>query len=465
MASNHVSLAYQIKVSLDVIRPPVWRRIVVPGDTTLSKLHDILQVVMGWENYHLHQFTIAGKRYGDAGQDEFGELGFLDERRHRLSQLIPREGFRLSYEYDFGDGWQHTLVVEKIVPSEEGSRYPVCLAGKRACPPEDVGGVWGYEEYLAALQDPEDPEHDEWLQWRGEFDPEAFNLEKVNSELKRPGRSRSSRAEEHDDWWADDETATAILPPAGWVEQIAPDQIAAAESLPLRRDMLALLAYLRDHKVSGTQATGNLPLKAARDISSQFVDPPKFEEKVGDRIFRVRSAGDVWPLFFPHVLASVGGLASGGRSRRWRLTPAGEEFMQAAPPMQLQFLLATWWTRVNWLLAVPFNFPGSALPPGFEALTWRSLLDLPDGEPVPFEAFADRLVSAAGLAGPGRDRDPEKDLLRSAVERMVMRPLAAFGVLRLEKRTVVVIGEVTVQRVHAFRLSPLGRVLLETLPA
>ena len=369
MASNHVSLAYQIKVSLDVIRPPVWRRIVVPGDTTLSKLHDILQVVMGWENYHLHQFTIAGKRYGDAGQDEFGELGFLDERRHRLSQLIPREGFRLSYEYDFGDGWQHTLVVEKIVPSEEGSRYPVCLAGKRACPPEDVGGVWGYEEYLAALQDPEDPEHDEWLQWRGEFDPEAFNLEKVNSELKRPGRSRSSRAEEHDDWWADDETATAILPPAGWVEQIAPDQIAAAESLPLRRDMLALLAYLRDHKVSGTQATGNLPLKAARDISSQFVDPPKFEEKVGDRIFRVRSAGDVWPLFFPHVLASVGGLASGGRSRRWRLTPAGEAFRQASPPAQVLHLFATWWTRVNWLLALGYWSMGETLPPGFERLT------------------------------------------------------------------------------------------------
>lgn len=194
MASEPLSPVYQIKVSLDGIRPPIWRRIVVPGDITLDKLHRILQIVMGWEDYHLHQFTIAGKRYGDAGQDEFGELGLLDERRHTLRQLLPRKGLRFKYEYDFGDSWQHTLVVEKIMISEEAGPYPACLAGKRACPPEDIGGVWGYEQYLAVLQHPEHPQHDEWLQWRGEFDPEAFDLEKVNAELRRRGRSRSRRA-------------------------------------------------------------------------------------------------------------------------------------------------------------------------------------------------------------------------------------------------------------------------------
>ena len=464
MVSSDVPLAYQIRVSLDRIRPPIWRRIVVPGGTTLATLHEVLQIVMGWEDYHLHQFTIAGKRYGDREHDVEGELGFIDERRHTLRQLSLAERVPFAYEYDFGDGWEHTLVVEKIVPSEEGSRYPVCLAGKRACPPEDVGGVWGYEAYLEALQDPSHPDHEDLLAWRGEFDPEAFSVQAVNAALRGAGRRRRRTAED-DDWVSDGPLLPIPSPPDGWARRLTPELSEAVEALPLPRDMLAFLAYLRNSRVTGTQSTGNLPLKAAREIASRFVDPPPFGMTIGDRSYPVRSAQDVWPLYFVHVLASVGELASGGRGRRWRLTPAGEEFMQAAPPMQLQFLLATWWTRVNWLLAVPFNFPGSALPPGFEALTWRSLLDLPDGEPVPFEAFADRLVSAAGLAGPGRDGDLEKDLLRSAVERMVMRPLAAFGVLRLEKRTVVVIGDVTAQRVRAFRVSPLGRVLLETLPA
>jgi hypothetical protein len=465
MASDQPSLVYQIKVSLDDIRPPVWRRFVVPGGATLSKLHNILQVVMGWEDYHLHQFTIAGKRYGDAGQDEFGELGFMDERRYSLSQLLPRKGLRFKYEYDFGDSWQHTLVVEEILPSKKGVRYPACLAGKRACPPEDVGGVWGYAEYLAALEDPGHPGHDEWLQWRGAFDPEAFDLRKVNAELKRPGRSRSSRAEA-DDWWAEAEAVTAVLaPPAGWLEQIPPDQPAAAESLPLRRDMLALLAYLRDHKVSGTQATGSLPLKAAREISSQFVDPPKFEEVVGDHMFRVRSASDVWPLFFVHVLASVGGLVSGGRSRRWRLTPAGEAFPQASPPVQVLHLFTAWWTRVNWLLALRYWSAGDTLPPGFESITRQRLLSLPLGEATAFEPFADGLTSAGGLEFPHPDEAWAREMLRSSVERMVMRPLSDFGAVQLDHRPKTLEGGYTFQELSAFRITPFGRLLLEAQPA
>jgi hypothetical protein len=149
VAPSDSSLTYQIRVSLDGARPPVWRRIVVPGSTTLAKLHDILQVAMGWEDYHLHQFTIAGKRYGNREHDE-GELGFIDERRHTLQSLFPEKGVRFRYQYDFGDGWEHTLVVEKIVPIGQGGHRPVCVAGAHACPPEDVGGIGGYAEYLAA---------------------------------------------------------------------------------------------------------------------------------------------------------------------------------------------------------------------------------------------------------------------------------------------------------------------------
>jgi hypothetical protein len=183
---------YQIKVTLDDTHPPVWRRILVPGNTTLLKLHDILQIVMGWEDYHLHMFTIAGEFYGNPADDEYGDLGTLNESRYKLSQLFDSEGQRFSYEYDFGDSWDHTLLVEKILPPEESQRYPLCLKGKRACPPEDVGGVWGYENFLEAIADPNHEEHDEYLEWVGwEFDPQAFDLEEINARLHGMGRGRS----------------------------------------------------------------------------------------------------------------------------------------------------------------------------------------------------------------------------------------------------------------------------------
>jgi hypothetical protein len=177
---------YQIKVTLNDTHPPVWRRIQVLSNTTLLKLHNILQIVMGWGDYHLHMFTIEGSIYGDPADDEYGDLGIVDEARFRLNQVIYREGQRFRYEYDFGDSWDHTLLVEKILPPQESVRYPICLKGKRACPPEDVGGVWGYENFLEAICNTDHHEHEEYLNWiGGEFDPEAFNLEEVNTRLRQ----------------------------------------------------------------------------------------------------------------------------------------------------------------------------------------------------------------------------------------------------------------------------------------
>jgi hypothetical protein len=175
---------YQLKVTLKESKPPIWRRILVPGDISLSKLHQILQIAMGWEDSHLHQFIVGGTYYGEP------DPGFRDEmkseRRVKLNQVAPHEKGRFTYEYDFGDSWEHQIVVEKIVPPEPGARYPVCTAGTRACPPEDCGGVWGYESLLEAIADPNNPEHDEMLEWVGEdFDPDAFDLEEINERLKR----------------------------------------------------------------------------------------------------------------------------------------------------------------------------------------------------------------------------------------------------------------------------------------
>jgi hypothetical protein len=176
---------YQIKVTLRDSKPPIWRRIQVPGDVTLARLHRILQIVMGWTDYHLHQFIIGGAYFGQPHPDYEGFLEMHDERRVKLAQIAPGEKFKFVYEYDFGDGWEHELLVEKILPPEPDVDYPRCLKGKRACPPEDVGGVWGYDDFLEIIRTADHPEHDDMLEWvGGEFDPEAFDLDEINAELK-----------------------------------------------------------------------------------------------------------------------------------------------------------------------------------------------------------------------------------------------------------------------------------------
>jgi hypothetical protein len=181
--ANPQAPVYRIKVTLEKSRPPIWRRILVPGDVTLEHLHHILQVAMGWTDSHLHQFIVGGIYFGEPHRDYGSEMH--DERRTRLNRITAQAGFEFRYEYDFGDSWQHTLLVEEIAEPEPGQRVPACIEGKRACPPEDVGGVWGYGEFLEAIGDPGHAEHDSYLEWiGGEFDPEAFDLEEVNEVLQ-----------------------------------------------------------------------------------------------------------------------------------------------------------------------------------------------------------------------------------------------------------------------------------------
>ena len=185
------ALIYQIKITLQDSHPPIWRRIQVRGDTSLDELHDIIQIVMGWTDSHLHQF-IVDETYIGPYDPEYPEPPMSDETQFTLSQIAEDQGSAFIYEYDFGDSWYHELLVEEIVPAQE-ARYPVCLAGERACPPEDVGGVWGYEEFLDAMRDPDHPEHEDYVEWiGGEFDPETFDLEAVNAALRplRHGRHR-----------------------------------------------------------------------------------------------------------------------------------------------------------------------------------------------------------------------------------------------------------------------------------
>jgi len=174
---------YQIKVTLRNSKPPIWRRLLVSGNVTLYDLHKIIQIAMGWTNSHLHQFIIDGEYYSIPNEEDWEPV--IDEREYRLGALVPSTGSKFLYEYDFGDGWQHVILVEKILPPAPGAQYPYCVTGKRACPPEDVGGIWGFEEFLEAIQDPKHEEHEAYLEWCGEpYDPEELDLDEINEGLK-----------------------------------------------------------------------------------------------------------------------------------------------------------------------------------------------------------------------------------------------------------------------------------------
>jgi hypothetical protein len=178
---------YQLKITLADINPPIWRRVQVSSTISLATLHTIIQEVMGWEDSHMHQFKVGKTYYGTSYPDDFDDVTMTkDEKTVALSEVIAKPKAKMVYEYDFGDSWEHEVLLEKILPPEPGVKYPVCLDGKRACPPEDCGGSWGYADLVEAIQDPKHPEHEDRLEWiGGSFDPEAFDVGKVNRALKR----------------------------------------------------------------------------------------------------------------------------------------------------------------------------------------------------------------------------------------------------------------------------------------
>jgi hypothetical protein len=169
-------------VTLGGIRPPIWRRLVVPASIELAQLHRVIQAAMGWFGGHLHAFITAMDEYGPPNPFGGEEL-FTDYTGMPLHIVMQEPGHRIRYDYDFGDGWEHEILLEKVLP-EKVDRVS-CLKGKRACPPEDVGGVPGYYMLLDAIKHPDRPDSEDYLEWNGDFDPEEFSVERVNQRLAR----------------------------------------------------------------------------------------------------------------------------------------------------------------------------------------------------------------------------------------------------------------------------------------
>lgn len=179
---------YQIKIQLLGIDPLIWRRFVVPSGLPLIDFHKAIQTIMGWQNYHLHQFIKDNKYYLPKMRDDWTweDETNVDTRGLKVSDILKVENEEIIYEYDMGDSWGHLVVLENIADNLNGLKKPFCLEGERNCPPEDCGGFPGYENLLEILSDPDHEEYESYLEWLGgEFDPELFSERKVNGRLKR----------------------------------------------------------------------------------------------------------------------------------------------------------------------------------------------------------------------------------------------------------------------------------------
>ena len=181
---------YQFKITLKGTKPPIWRRILVPETYTFWDLHVAIQDAMGWEDYHLHEFTLLSPKTGrkvkiGIPSDEDVDYGWevLAEWNQKIAHYFSLDNSKADYVYDFGDGWEHSIKLEKILPRETGVAYPRCIDGRGACPPEDCGGIGGYAEFLEAIGDPANELHEDMLDWvGGSFDPDDFDPNDVEFE-------------------------------------------------------------------------------------------------------------------------------------------------------------------------------------------------------------------------------------------------------------------------------------------
>jgi len=183
---------YQIKISLKSAKPPIWRRVLIPSDLLLPDLHHVIQYSMGWYDCHLHQFEAGEEYYVPKEEDIYNPFELLEKTDYSdiaVEDLLKHEKDKMLYTYDFGDRWDHDIILEKIIDTPFDKDHPVCIKGKGACPPEDCGGIWGYAEFIEIMKDPKHPEYEDMKEWHQEvtgeeeFDPSYFDIDETNEML------------------------------------------------------------------------------------------------------------------------------------------------------------------------------------------------------------------------------------------------------------------------------------------
>ncbi len=350
--------AYQLKVTLSGAKPPIWRRLLIDPGTTFQDLHRIIQVAMGWQASHLHLFqTQDGTLIGDLAEDPDGMMNFQDEAVMPVSAVLAREGQTLHYEYDFGDGWEHQIVLEKITSVEQANEtLPRCIKAVRQCPPEDVGGLHGFYEFLEAMEDMAHPEHIAVREWCGEwFDPDFVDLDQINADLA-----------ERDDWFPEDPEHGA--PPPSDFQGLSPAQVHEllqnpfncpsvfnplfnAESVNERLDTAPIIRMARvlvdAMKDKGIRLTGkgNLPLKHVKAMVEAGG-----ESTVGPmaRYSPIRSEEHVLAVMLTRVLLDIAGYTKKQKGVLSLKKTAETKLEKKGWLMVYRDLLSTALTKLSW---------------------------------------------------------------------------------------------------------------------
>jgi hypothetical protein len=435
---------YQFKIILKRIEPAIWRRIQVPGTYNFWELHVAIQDAFGWQDYHLHDYRLDNPVTGK--QTRIGmileELDLVDdydvvaEDSQYISDWFSAENATASYLYDFGDSWEHEVRLERILPKEKGVLYPRCFDGDRACPPEDVGGVFGYERFLDTINDPDDEEHESMLEWVGGiFDSEYFNAQEVvfddpderwsiafggREGIKLPLlhariSKKSSGSPEKQDVEAQKNAAKAIE---------------AATGNTLRIDMLALLNYIGDRELKLTQA-GNLTLKDVRAINELLVKPEKLDYELYGVMKKLRTEEEVYRIWFLRTLSQMGSLTK-IRRNKISLTKTAKEFLKKDPYDQLLQLFTVWLTKDHW--GRELYWPEVVEPIMNKAYQVAYYLSkMPVGMTVEYDIFEQGLLSSLRLGFATDDIEHAKLFSYIAIAQAILEPLELFGVVSLER--------------------------------
>ncbi|MBE0447209.1 MAG: plasmid pRiA4b ORF-3 family protein [Actinobacteria bacterium] len=443
---------YQFKISLKGITPLVWRRIQVPATYNFWDLHVAIQDAMGWLDYHLHDFHLDDPVTGKQTRigmildelDPFDDYDVVPEKSQYILSWFLAENATARYLYDFGDCWEHEVKLEKILPKEKGASYPRCIAGERACPPEDVGGVSGYEQFLDAINDANNEDHERMLEWvGGSFDPEYFNAQEVSFDnpderwsiafggregialpllharnSKKFSASTAGHSVEHD------------IKHDVEAQQDLTRTTAAATANTLRIDMLALLNYIGDRELKLTQA-GNLMLKDVRAINELFVEPKKLDYELGGCINKLRTEEEVYRVWFLRILSQKGSLTKIQRNKI-SLTKTAKEFLKKDPHDQLLQLFTAWLTKDHW--GRWLYWPEVVEPIMHKAYDVAYYLSkIPVGVSVEYDIFEQGLLNTLRLGFATDDPERAKQFSYIAIAQAILEPLELFGVVSLER--------------------------------
>jgi hypothetical protein len=407
------STVLQLRITLLDVQPGVWRRIQIAGESTFWDLHVAIQNAMGWTDSHLHQFRVADPASGEMislgiPDDEF-EDGIAPGWEWNVADMLSISQPRALYEYDFGDSWRHDVVLEDVLPTDGRLTYPRCVSGARACPPEDVGGVRGYQEFLQALADPDHPEHDSCRVWIGgvfdaaAFDPKAVQFEDPDERWQEvfehdpntPGSLAAMAPPQVEGGFTGVEIQSLLLAPFAADSPLRLDTSppeAAVESTPLVRDCLRYLRLLDEEAPLKLTQKGNLPRRfLARLIQVDALGEPWWWE--------YRAPKNESDAARATLLRSLSGQAGLTRKRHGKLdlTRRGRGHAEGTqtPGALYGLLVERYTTKYNW--AYPDRLPESRwLQAGF----WYTLylLQQHGNEPRPATFYAERFMLAFPFA-------------------------------------------------------------------